>query len=64
MIKEICGSIVQVLKDVVFPRYTSETWIEIAHGFERKSKFPNILGALDGNSYGYHYIVKKTLMNG
>lgn len=48
IVKETCEIIWNQLKDVCIPEPTTESWENIASGFEEYANFPNCLGAIDG----------------
>ncbi|KAI8441647.1 hypothetical protein MSG28_015201 [Choristoneura fumiferana] len=48
IIPHVCETIWRKLKPIVMSEPTKEKWYEISEIFEKHSKFPNCLGALDG----------------
>ncbi|CAH1997214.1 unnamed protein product [Acanthoscelides obtectus] len=48
IIKDVCHSIWNILKDEYLPTPTVENWKDIADGFTRNAQFPHCIGAVDG----------------
>lgn len=47
-IRQVCDVLWYKLKNIVMDEPTREKWVDISNNFEKKSRFPNCLGALDG----------------
>ena len=47
-IRQVCDVLWYKLKNIVMAKPTREKWVDISNNFEKKSRFPNCLGALDG----------------
>lgn len=48
IVRFVCQTIWDKLKNYCIPKITEELMAQIAEGFERKTNFPNCVGALDG----------------
>ncbi|XP_049293627.1 putative nuclease HARBI1 isoform X3 [Anopheles funestus] len=48
IIVDVCNALIQVLQEYVGLPGTIEEWLKVAQEFESRSKFPHVLGAMDG----------------
>jgi hypothetical protein len=48
IVRKVCATIWQILKEECFPPFNTEKWLQISSLFENNANFPHCLGALDG----------------
>lgn len=60
LIRDTCSIIWDVLKEVVFPKPTTDEWAKIADIFWQQCNFPNCVGAIDGK----HIRIQKPVGSG
>uniref|UniRef100_A0A8C5LZE5 DDE Tnp4 domain-containing protein n=1 Tax=Leptobrachium leishanense TaxID=445787 RepID=A0A8C5LZE5_9ANUR len=60
IVRKVCQTIWDAMKEKCIPTPTEESWAEIAEGFRDRANFPNCLGAV----YGKHIRIVKPLKSG
>uniref|UniRef100_A0A8C5MRY0 DDE Tnp4 domain-containing protein n=4 Tax=Leptobrachium leishanense TaxID=445787 RepID=A0A8C5MRY0_9ANUR len=60
IVRKVCQTIWETMKDQCLPTPTGETWLAIAAGFWERANYPNCLGAVDGK----HVRIVKPLHSG